>query len=70
MVTCYDPDGTPHQMQAVDARECCQFNGYTMTPPREMEPPVQSIEAEPLAGETVDPDEPAKRRGRPPKIDA
>lgn len=31
--TVYDLDGVAHEMETVDARECCQEMGWSMTPP-------------------------------------
>jgi hypothetical protein len=33
LVTCYDADGLPREKEPVDARECCLYCGFTMTPP-------------------------------------
>lgn len=35
LVTCYDPDGNPHQKEPIDAREACLHNGFTLAPPGE-----------------------------------
>ena len=33
MITCYKPDGTPVNMHDVDARECVEYCGYSLTEP-------------------------------------
>jgi hypothetical protein len=32
LVTCYDADGLPREKEPVDARECCLYCGFSMTP--------------------------------------
>lgn len=36
-VTCYDPQGVAHQKEPVDAKECVNQCGFTMTPPEPAE---------------------------------
>jgi hypothetical protein len=31
-ITVYDPDGQAVEMEPVDARECCETCGYSLTP--------------------------------------
>lgn len=49
LVTCYDPDGSPHQKEPIDAREACLHNGFTMAPPGE----VAVVEYAPTKGELL-----------------
>lgn len=35
--TVYDLEGQPHEKETVDARECCQEMGWSMTPPETQE---------------------------------
>lgn len=49
LVTCYDPDGSPHQKEPIDAREACLHNGFTMAPPGE----AAVVEHVPTKGELL-----------------
>lgn len=39
-ITCYDPQGVPHTVEAVDAREYIKSGHYTAEPPRAIATPT------------------------------
>lgn len=63
LVKVYDLDGQEHEKESVDARECVQVLGWSLTP----KPAETTEQAEPAEGdEPAEATEPAKR-GRKPK---
>lgn len=70
LVKVYDLDGQEHEKESVDARECVQVLGWSMTSPAQVGATVEIMEGEPGEGEQVDGQglEPVKR-GRKPKGD-
>lgn len=70
LVKVYDLDGQEHEKESVDARECVQVLGWSLTPkPAETTEPIEAeMEGEPGEGIQIDGQglEPVKR-GRKPK---
>lgn len=43
LVKVYDPQNVEHEMESVDARECCNEMGWTLTP-QEPSDPIEAVE--------------------------
>jgi hypothetical protein len=55
-VSVFDQDGNEHIKEPVDARECCNVLGYTMSNPTEVEAkPVVKQKTKPLAKRVTQP---------------